>query len=73
MSIVTFKDVSEVEGVPVPLYRLTYKGETLAICTKATEAIEWLRHPYRQTAAYACYSDINGVQKEILRNGGARA
>lgn len=67
-----YVDVKEIEkggtGVPVPLYCLTYRGETLRVVRNMSEAIEWLSHPDRQTSAYACYSQINGMQREVTRN-----
>lgn len=71
-STTTFIPVREIsqggQGVPVALYKLTHRGETLKIVGKAREALDWLAHPYRQSAAYACYAVIDGEEREVLRN-----
>jgi len=68
----THKDVRDISqggtGVPVPTYLLTFKGETLRVVTRMIEALEWLRHPYRQSPQYACYVLIDGEQREVCRN-----
>ena len=72
---------AEIKGAPDPInektgfvpsvfYKLTCKGEPLMVARSMAEALEWLAHPARQTQDYACYSWIDGVEKEVLRNGG---
>lgn len=68
-----FKPVREIHaggtGVPTAFYKMTFKGEPLHIAGHASEALDWLNQPHRQTAAYACYAVIDGEEQEILRNG----
>ncbi len=71
-AFVPVKDIDEGgQGVPVPRYHLRFKGVTLRIVTKAAEALEWMAHPYHQGHHYSCYAIINGVEREVKRNGRA--
>lgn len=67
-----FTPVREIDqggtGVPLAIYRLTFKGETLRIVRKAKEALEWLAHPYHQGPLYACFAVIDGVERLVHRN-----
>lgn len=70
MTETTFTPVREIweggTGVPVPVYRGTFKGETLHTfgMGQARKAIDWLDG---RDHRFAVYAKIDGIEREVAR------
>ncbi len=58
------------EGVPVPCYRGTYKGEGINWWGQgqARQALDWLSNKH---SGFAIYSVIDGEEREVARGSAA--
>lgn len=69
MTATAFKPVSAIDqggsGIPVPVYLLTYRGETVQVAAKAREALDYLEG---RGPGFACIAMLDGDRREVCRN-----
>ena len=60
--------MSETPDIPIPFYRLAFKGITLRVARRGEmrEAIRWLKG---RSPDYAIISNIDGEERTVLRGG----